>query len=130
MLLKCTYFAHVEKYFHKSGKQHIIYMWDDGENISAITAKTTGSLSRIHSITKEEADWWKESSDKKNLKKLFDYNQIEEKLTLFGNNLKKYAEKYDLEYFPVNCDKEREERGYKKLRDFEERMLLNALKGK
>jgi len=130
MFLKCTYFSHVENYSHKSGKQDIIYFWDDGENISSIIVKTTGSLSKIISINEQEADWWKESSDRRNAKKLFDYNHIEEKLIIFANGIRAHAKKHNLEYLPINCDKEREEQHYHKLRDFEERILLKALRGK
>ncbi len=131
MLTKCTYFMYMEpRALHRprhEDKQKVIYFWHDGEHLTDRIVTNTGSLSSIKNISSEDIDYWKISVGGKNQVKFFDYLAIKIGLEVFAKEIKLYGKKHNLEYLAFNCDKERENQGYSKLRPFEEEIFRKAL---
>jgi hypothetical protein len=131
MITRHTYFAFDEEYSRKKKTQTVKYYWlmDLSDVIFSVEAETKGHLGSVYSVTSEKYLSWSDSY-KKDLWKKQDYEKIQEKLFIMGTRLKNYFKKNNIEYRALNCSEELKQMGFRELKDFEEKILLDALRGK
>lgn len=106
------------------------YYFSLGEAQVSHEVKTNGTLSFINSISEAKYEKWRKSMNIEDFYKQKDYEQLMHELTLFGKFVRESPSNFTKELVVENCTLNLEKRGFRRLKDFEERILLRALKGK
>jgi hypothetical protein len=128
-LAKVKYCAFERKTYDKDKKYQIEYYVDLGDIPLSRMIKVKGVLQSLEDITEEDYLKWKLSNNMDDFLKQKEYELISKTLTALGSDLRLLSDAAKREFYIVNCDSYLKKEGGRKLKKFEEEIVLNALKG-
>jgi len=128
MFVKSTYHAREEKFSYNPNKQFIEYFFYAGEEKFSKKAKAGGLLNKIYFLDEDTIFRLTNSSKEKDKIKLNDYNAIGRALKSLGKEVKEKCRKDGIDFYIKDSNSAEGYEGCRKLKDFEEKLLIKILR--